>query len=66
MAEWLGWWTCNLVVPGSLALHPATHWICSRLPLDKKNCICVEDTVYTKNGHQKYHKFKYTSLNKNL
>ena len=48
MVEWLGWWTCNLVVPGSLALHPATHWICSRLPLDEKNCMCVEDTVYKK------------------
>ena len=33
-AVWLGRWSCDLVVSGSspLALHPATHWICSRLP----------------------------------
>ena len=31
---WLERWSCDLVVSGSspLALHPATHWICSRLP----------------------------------
>ena len=33
-AVWLERWSCDLVVSGSspLALHPATHWICSRLP----------------------------------
>ena len=32
MVEWLGCWTCNPVSRVQV-LHPATQWICSRLPL---------------------------------
>ena len=32
VAEWLGCWTCNPVSRVQV-LQPATHWICSRLPI---------------------------------